>query len=114
MGESDNVGKGNAIRSGINTTVRQTFASLIIPPLLVNRVVAGTRFLLQRYTIIRGTQLRWLSVGTGLFVIPLLSLPVDQIVGNAMISIWLPLANNYLYPRAWVHPQGPQQHPTEH
>jgi len=61
----------------------QSFASVIIPGFVINRICAGTAFLLKR-TPMKKTPAKWATVLAGLASIPLIIHPIDHSVTYAM------------------------------
>ncbi|XP_063987974.1 mitochondrial fission process protein 1 [Diachasmimorpha longicaudata] len=69
--------------SATDTLIWQSFASVIIPGLVINRICAGVRFLQRPATSIV-MKSPWLTTAVGLASIPLIIRPIDRAVEDAM------------------------------
>ncbi|KZC12593.1 PREDICTED: mitochondrial fission process protein 1 [Dufourea novaeangliae] len=73
----------NALYSMADTLLWQTFASVLIPGFMINRICAATQCL-QRKSCNPVIRNRWMSTVIGLVSIPLIIQPIDHIVDEAM------------------------------
>ncbi|XP_073977099.1 mitochondrial fission process protein 1 [Rhodnius prolixus] len=79
----------NALKTGLDVLLWQGFASVAIPGFVINRICAGTNYILKR-TPLRKNR-KWLVVGAGLSAIPFIIKPIDHFVDFAMNKTVRPL-----------------------
>lgn len=87
-----------AIDAGMYTGIWQTLASLLVPPFFINRVMAGTRFLLSRYSNVSSSTSRWICVSMGLLTIPVVMSPIDHAVHYGLENTFRPLSRQFICP----------------
>uniref|UniRef100_A0A069DNA2 Mitochondrial fission process protein 1 n=1 Tax=Panstrongylus megistus TaxID=65343 RepID=A0A069DNA2_9HEMI len=82
----------NALKTGIDVLLWQGFASVAIPGFVINRICAGTNYILKRTPMKRNR--KWLVVGAGLSAIPFIIKPIDHFVDYAMNKTIRPLLHS--------------------
>ncbi|XP_065574183.1 mitochondrial fission process protein 1-like isoform X1 [Artemia franciscana] len=70
--------------AGCDVLVWQAFASVIIPGITINRIVAGSTFVLQKSIKIPINKIKWISTIAGLLSIPIIIKPIDHFVDLTM------------------------------
>ncbi|KAF6198407.1 hypothetical protein GE061_008155 [Apolygus lucorum] len=80
--EDENTRNKAAIKIGADVLLWQSFASVIIPGFTINRICAGTKYLLKRSPLSKLTSP--ITVAVGLASIPLIIHPIDRSVDHAM------------------------------
>uniref|UniRef100_A0A0A9YUQ1 Mitochondrial fission process protein 1 n=2 Tax=Lygus hesperus TaxID=30085 RepID=A0A0A9YUQ1_LYGHE len=71
-----------AIKVGADVLLWQSFASVIIPGFTINRICAGTKYMLKRSRLSKLSSP--ITVAVGLASIPLIIHPIDRSVDHAM------------------------------
>ncbi|XP_054719084.1 mitochondrial fission process protein 1-like [Uloborus diversus] len=72
------------VTSAIDTLVWQTLASVAIPGFTINRLCAGSLFLLKKHTKLPSATRKWTTVAIGLGSIPFIVKPIDHLVDTIM------------------------------
>jgi fission process protein 1 len=72
------------IVAGVDTLIWQSFASVIIPGITINRLCAGSLFVLKKTTKLPKTPRKWITTAIGLVSIPFIIKPIDRLVDYAM------------------------------
>ncbi|XP_059480863.1 mitochondrial fission process protein 1 [Neocloeon triangulifer] len=67
-----------------DTLVWQALASVIIPGFTINRVCAGSYFLMKRFKLAPKPARKWLTTAIGLACIPFIIHPIDNLVTVSM------------------------------
>ncbi|XP_071448132.1 mitochondrial fission process protein 1 [Hetaerina americana] len=75
---SDAVRRSEVLKVSADTLVWQGLASVIIPGFTINRVCAGTLYLLRKTTKWPKIVRKWTATGVGIFCIPLIVTPIDH------------------------------------
>ncbi|GFS40574.1 mitochondrial fission process protein 1 [Trichonephila inaurata madagascariensis] len=70
--------------SAIDTLVWQTLASVAIPGFTINRLCAGSMYLLKKHSKLPSTTRKWTTVAVGLGSIPFIVKPIDHLVDALM------------------------------
>ncbi|KAF7994966.1 hypothetical protein HCN44_004438 [Aphidius gifuensis] len=82
--KNDNENKiSNVLLSTADTLLWQSFASVIVPGITINRICATVQYL-QKYSKKTAMKSRWLSTAIGLISIPLIIRPIDRGADQAM------------------------------
>ncbi|KAF1592273.1 UNVERIFIED_CONTAM: Mitochondrial fission process protein 1, partial [Eudyptes robustus] len=68
----------------LDTLAWQTFASVIIPGMTINRLVATSTFGLKKFSRLAPTSIKLVSTGLGLVTIPFIVRPIDAFVEVGM------------------------------
>lgn len=74
---------GRPVAAFADTLIWQSFASVLLPGLTINRVVAATSYAVN-FAAIPPVPKRWLPVAVGLSVIPAIIHPIDAFVESMM------------------------------
>mmetsp|Transcript_8374 Transcript_8374/g.35046 ORF Transcript_8374/g.35046 Transcript_8374/m.35046 type:complete len:190 (+) Transcript_8374:19-588(+) len=78
------------------TAVWQTLASVVVPPFFIHKMVNFSRYLLRNHTSLPQSTRRWISVGCGIGIIPLIIHPIDYSVHWFMENSYNPVSARYL------------------
>ncbi|ETW01512.1 hypothetical protein H310_06176 [Aphanomyces invadans] len=82
LGRGDN--KTRAVKAALDTLIWQGFASVAIPGVVINRVVAASAYAISKQAKATPAMLKWGPTCIGLGVIPFIIHPIDNFVDFAM------------------------------
>ncbi|GFS58715.1 mitochondrial fission process protein 1 [Nephila pilipes] len=84
LDSSDTTRKKKLATSAIDTLLWQTLASVAIPGFTINRLCAGSMYLLKKHSKLPSTTRKWTTVAVGLGSIPFIVKPIDHLVDVLM------------------------------
>jgi fission process protein 1 len=70
--------------AGVDTLIWQSFASVIIPGITINRICALSLYTMKHATKLPAKTRKWLTTGIGLACIPFIIKPIDAFVDFVM------------------------------
>lgn len=70
--------------AGVDTLIWQSFASVIIPGITINRICALSLYTMKHTTKLPSKTRKWLTTGIGLACIPFIVKPIDTFVEFVM------------------------------
>jgi fission process protein 1 len=81
---SDNARYRQVFIAGVDTLIWQSFASVIVPGITINRLCALSLYTLKHTTKLPFKTCKWLTTGIGIACIPFIVKPVDTFVDFVM------------------------------
>ncbi|XP_067014841.1 mitochondrial fission process protein 1 [Anabrus simplex] len=82
--ESEKARRFGVFYAATDTLLWQSLASVIIPGFTINRICAGSLYLLNRTTKLPQTTRKWITTAIGLSCIPFIFKPIDNFVDYTM------------------------------
>ncbi|KNC85885.1 hypothetical protein SARC_01961 [Sphaeroforma arctica JP610] len=81
----------------VDTGLWQSFASVIIPGVFINRLCAASMFTVTRLAPkLKGSTHKWITTAVGLLSIPMIIQPIDHLVEESMNNLVRPRFVNML------------------
>lgn len=82
--ESDRAKQIAVTTAAADALIWQSFASVIVPGFTINRICAGSLYILKRTTKLPKITRKWITTAVGLSSIPFIIKPIDHAVDYAM------------------------------
>mmetsp|Transcript_4760 Transcript_4760/g.8311 ORF Transcript_4760/g.8311 Transcript_4760/m.8311 type:complete len:269 (-) Transcript_4760:407-1213(-) len=81
----------------MDSLIWQSFASVICPGFIINRIVSGSNYALSHVDVsLNNTAEHWIPTVIGLAAMPLIVRPIDELVDHGMNSFIRPSVNRYI------------------